>query len=1499
MLKLAKVAEVRETSSDRVSGRAARSRGPRSAPDSSQGAKTPTRSSSVQSSSTETNMVMQKHIQKRRQVLGSKVSEPKVGKEDGAVSVLSDVGFHSTEEHLIKPDTPEKVTEAADVDEAQPIPYPDDAPRVENAVEEEPIEGSTVLDAPTSSALNGDSDLDNSDHSNLEMAAFCHAKDNSAPRKRYLMTSATSSDIDSDEEANAADGAIVLPTFTSDLQSLSAFSPTPPDDDDGSSSPPKLLHRAPSEGTPNRGPLTPAPHASKRASQVDKVEAWTPAPGPDFPPSLRAPRTPQERRLFFAELLQAAAQPDRMLLRLAAHLPEWLAALAGPLDEGPALAGLLAFAGSPALLQNRLLLPLARRVLGSLVAGSPSVVERLPALLRARGPAGGPDQPACIAGLCSTMHRLLGVSLSPAAHTALRELLAAAQEVATAHEWPVAAVEQAQRQLEMDAAPELEVFPGLMELWRGPDHPESAMNPTGPLRPIRCQGPYDSVAEYLRTHFELMKADCFTEMVRYIAQRFHNAPKNPLAELQSLYTHVELLGFCALGRQAHGCHVLRFQCARRQPPLADGALLCLSTDDFVAEVWWAVAEVCHSRLVEAGMAGVVFLSGEPTDLQACVRRRQLEGRPEACVMVEGGMFFLAYRPVLESLRYLRDTEDLPFTDQLVHGSNATAAPRYKLLRPPGAYVTVLDTLCEQTSFDPSQEAALRAIADSDLLLIQGPPGTGKSFVGSRIAEAITRFRNLSDGTIPPTLVITYKNHSLDEFLTDCLGFTNKVVRIGGRSRCAELEKYNLKALVKTPGLGPKQRRQLDKLRHWLQECSQALRQVRLTADVAERHMTAAQREAFGPVTPEALRQWLPVDRSPFPLFEALDALRDAAEGGGASPRATRPDPGRPDDGTPWFYVDRAAEEANSDDLLKAEAGFDCLRTMAVPLPGVALGQRAVGAGDPAAAHSGEDGDPTGSLADQLWSLSPGARRCVAEHWLQAECAEQLQQYRELCREYDALLEGAKAAAALNKLAVLSRADIVGLTTTGCAMNHELLRQLRPAVLIVEEAAEVLESQVLCCLTKGLQQIIMIGDHKQLQPAVEVQRLAEHCHLTLSLFERLCNNGLPHFMLARQRRMVPEVSALVAPLYPGLEDCPTIASRQFETTTGPQSGVPGFSTPVFFWAHDEPEQPSGQSQMNRREQQMALDLVAYLQHSGVQSHQITILSPYQAQVKGLERALRSPLLQAGFRPVDVQTVDSFQGDENDVIILSLVRTQMLTKFIQRENRMCVALSRARFALFILGCPGLLARVPHWQQTLELLRARPVPAVGEDLPLVCCRHPEVRATANSCTPFPHLFCDHPCLQPFRHCANPGHRCPNRCHTGDHEECPLACMKELPCGHTCLQPCPAPCLCTTTVFVSAPCSHAVPGGAGRRVGHYQKVLCGQAPVTCDSLTSGRPFCFCEVHNIPIGLYRGEPSCHKCWAHHKQTLLPLPDMSPMLSAASSPRLLPFNLHGRPGQAN
>ena len=66
------------------------------------------------------------------------------------------------------------------------------------------------------------------------------------------------------------------------------------------------------------------------------------------------------------------------------------------------------------------------------------------------------------------------------------------------------------------------------------------------------------------------------------------------------------------------------------------------------------------------------------------------------------------------------------------------------------------------------------------------------------------------------------------------------------------------------------------------------------------------------------------------------------------------------------------------------------------------------------------------------------------------------------------------------------------------------------------------------------------------------------------------------------------------------------------------------------------------------------------------------------------------------PVDVQTVDTFQGEENDVIILSLTRTKALTRFLQTRNRLCVAVSRARCGFVIIGNLDLVAELDDWRQ-----------------------------------------------------------------------------------------------------------------------------------------------------------------------------------------------------------
>ena len=69
------------------------------------------------------------------------------------------------------------------------------------------------------------------------------------------------------------------------------------------------------------------------------------------------------------------------------------------------------------------------------------------------------------------------------------------------------------------------------------------------------------------------------------------------------------------------------------------------------------------------------------------------------------------------------------------------------------------------------------------------------------------------------------------------------------------------------------------------------------------------------------------------------------------------------------------------------------------------------------------------------------------------------------------------------LQILKRAQVVGMTTTGAAIHQELLNKLRAPVVFVEEAAEVLESNLLATLTPHVKHLVLIGDHKQLKPKV--------------------------------------------------------------------------------------------------------------------------------------------------------------------------------------------------------------------------------------------------------------------------------------------------------------------------------------------------------------------------------------------------------------------------------
>jgi hypothetical protein len=97
----------------------------------------------------------------------------------------------------------------------------------------------------------------------------------------------------------------------------------------------------------------------------------------------------------------------------------------------------------------------------------------------------------------------------------------------------------------------------------------------------------------------------------------------------------------------------------------------------------------------------------------------------------------------------------------------------------------------QLGLDNSQFNALHAALTKELAVIQGPPGTGKTFMALKIAEILINNKDQMRRSTP-ILVVCLTNHALDQFLVGMLKFTDRLVRIGGQSKCQELDKFNMR-----------------------------------------------------------------------------------------------------------------------------------------------------------------------------------------------------------------------------------------------------------------------------------------------------------------------------------------------------------------------------------------------------------------------------------------------------------------------------------------------------------------------------------------------------------------------------------------------------------------------------------------------------------------------------------------------------------------------------------
>ena len=396
-------------------------------------------------------------------------------------------------------------------------------------------------------------------------------------------------------------------------------------------------------------------------------------------------------------------------------------------------------------------------------------------------------------------------------------------------------------------------------------------------------------------------------------------------------------------------------------------------------------------------------------------------------------------------------------------------------------------------------------------------------------------------------------------------------------------------------------------------------------------------------------------------------------------------------------------------------------------------------------------------------------------------------------EYDQAVERKQEIARMEEYEILRKACVIGMTTTCAAKYRSILKEIRPRIVIVEEAAEVLEAHIIASLTPGCQHLILIGDHQQLRPTPAVYDLAKRYKLDVSLFERMVNVGIQCETLNVQHRMRPEISALMKHIYDDLENHESVEKYE---------DIKGMKKNMFFISHNYTEVSCYQSHshVNEHEAKFLVALCRHLMQQGYRADQITLLTTYTGQMYAIrdclqeEDAIKEPLKpenDSSFRGVRVTTVDNFQGEENDIILLSLVRSNKDEKvgFIKIVNRACVALSRARKGFYCIGNFGLLSKHSDiWKKIVTDLKASS--SIGNVLPVVCQIHNDeisVKTAEDFNTKVPMGGCQRPCAVRLK-C---GHACPLACHPSDRDHVEFRCQKPCEkkrarCDHTCPKRC-----------------------------------------------------------------------------------------------------------------
>ena len=321
--------------------------------------------------------------------------------------------------------------------------------------------------------------------------------------------------------------------------------------------------------------------------------------------------------------------------------------------------------------------------------------------------------------------------------------------------------------------------------------------------------------------------------------------------------------------------------------------------------------------------------------------------------------------------------------------------------------------------------------------------------------------------------------------------------------------------------------------------------------------------------------------------------------------------------------------------------------------------------------------------------------------------------------------------------LFGEARVIACTLVGSA--HRLLEGMKFGTLFIDEAAQALEAACWIPMRRA-SRVILAGDHCQLPPTVK-SIAALRAGLGKTLMERIAENKPEVVTLLKiQYRMNEEIMRFSSDWFYGgqVESAPQIKYRSILDFDHPiswidtsdeenQMTIEGEAATEDSASNSSPASAANQnSDLNFKEQFVGesygrinkaeaeltlLTLAEYFTKIGKQrvlgdSIDVGIISPYRAQVQYLKKLIKKyEFFKPYRRLISVNTVDGFQGQERDVILISLVRSndEGQIGFLKDLRRMNVAMTRARMKLIILGNKDTMTQHPFYKKLWEYVEA----------------------------------------------------------------------------------------------------------------------------------------------------------------------------------------------------